>query len=78
LIVKGEFTVFNAVDAVVPTFATAFDTVVEKLELFDMAFDNSYNVSSAAGAAPTKFETAKLKSLTHYHLLKQVVMRKYY
>jgi hypothetical protein len=57
---KIEFVVFNAVVAVVFTFAIAFNTVVEKLELFDIAFANSYNVSKEAGAAPTKLATAVL------------------
>ena len=60
VVVLIELVVVKAVVAVVPTFATAFNTVVEKLELFEIAFDNSYNVSSAAGAAPTKFDTALL------------------
>ena len=57
---KIEFVVFNAVVAVLPTFATAFKTVVEKLELLDIALANSYNVFNAAGAAPTKLDIALL------------------
>ena len=57
---NNEFVVVSAVDAVVCIFAIAFNTVVEKLELFELAFASSYNVSSAAGAAPTKFDIAVL------------------
>ena len=55
-----DFAVFKAVIAVVPTFATEFNTVVEKFASFPMALANSFKVSKAAGDAPTKFEIALL------------------
>ena len=53
-----DLVVFQAVVAVTPTLATTFNTVVEKLALLPNADASSCNVSSAAGAAPTKFDIA--------------------
>ncbi len=55
-----ELVVVSAVAAVTPTLAILFNTVTEKLELFDIALANSYSVSNDAGAAPIKFATALL------------------
>ena len=55
-----DFAVFKAVIAVVPTFATEFNTVVEKFASFPMAVANSFKVFRAAGDAPTKLEIALL------------------
>ena len=47
---------FRAVVAVAPALFIRASIDVEKLELLEIANANSYNVSNAAGAPPTKLD----------------------